>query len=122
MDEPLLERSGRYPLKSALRQSTTAEGSALSSSSAHVPPNPGASPRQRQRQQQHPGDATDGDEDLIFDYVEGDKRRERRRLNSARSKNRLLRKHCSNKDSSVCSAGDVTNFGSAGRDIKRGAE
>ena len=120
MDEPLLERSGRYPLKSALRQSTTADGSALSSS-AHVPPNPGASPRQQQ-----PGDATDGDADLIFDYVEGDKRRERRRLNSARSKNRLLRKHCSNKDSSVCSAGHVANFGSAGRDrgrdIKRGAE
>ena len=90
MDEPLVERSGRYPLKSAMRQN----GSGLSSS-GHVPPNPGASPRQL-------GDATtDGEADLIFDYVEGDKRRERRRLNSARSKNRLLRKHCSNKDASV---------------------
>ena len=88
-------------------QSTNVVGSAPSP--AHVPPNPGASPR--------PRDATDGEAaDLIFDYVEGDKRRERRRLNSARSKNRLLRKHCSNKDSSVCSAGDVTNFGSAGRE------
>ena len=118
MDEPLLERNGRHPqLKSALRQpaAATADGSASSSAHAHVPPN--TCPRTPQPG----GDATtDGEEaDLIFDYVEGDKRRERRRLNSARAKNRLLRKHCSSKkDSSVCSADDVTL--EVYRDIKRG--
>ena len=100
-----LGRNGR-PKKSALRRS--ASTTASSSSGARVPPNPGASPKHLSA---FPGDATtDGEADLIFDYVEGDKRRERRRLNSARSKNRLLRKHCSNKGSSVCRT-KATEFG-----------
>ena len=99
--EPL-GKNGR-PKKSALRRS--ASTTASSSSAARLPPNPSASPKHYPAvPQPPPGDATtDGEADLIFDYVEGDKRRERRRLNSARAKNRLLRKHCSNKGLSVCS-------------------
>ena len=112
MDEPLVERGDRRPpLKSALRQNGS-----TSSSAHHAPPNTGASPGNF-----HPpgsGEATDGggggEADLIFDYVEGDKRRERRRLNSARSKNRLLRKHCSNKDPSVGGVDIVYDMGRNG--------
>ena len=103
MDEPLVERGDRRaPLKSALRQNGS-----TSSSAHHAPPNTGASPGNFRPGSEEVIDGGGGEADLIFDYVEGDKRRERRRLNSARSKNRLLRKHCSNKDPSVGGADNV---------------
>ncbi len=129
MDEPIVRENGssskrrrhassgggtasRKPrLKSALRKSvSTTDESTLTSSNA-LPPNPGTSPRHYPNEEVGccggvgGGDtATDGEAasaDAIFNFVEGEKRRERRRLLSARSKNRLLRRHCSNKENSI---------------------